>query len=391
MATNPVTSIVGKSPQHIAAEHDPAITLSLVIPTYNEAGNIATLVRSLHQQLSDAQISHELIVVDDNSPDGTSDVVTQLTTEIPTLRLIHRNDENGLATAVICGWHHAHGALLGVIDGDGQHPPDTLPKLVASLSDPTNPADIAVASRHLPGGGVPTWSASRRLLSQGAQTLGSLLLPGTVGQVTDPMSGYFVVKRQAIAGCDLQPVGYKILLEVLARGDIHQVVETPYYFLERETGSSKVKATHYLDYLRHLLRLRVQPLRSQALGRYLMVSLMALLLDGAIFFWLFDTLGWNLTRSALIAGEAGILFTIALLDLWTFAGRPARTSLDRYRRLIGVQLAHGILLIGRLALINFLITWTNLGPLTVFFSLLIGTAPLGHLLGSRLSWRPTRN
>jgi len=259
---------------------------------------------------------------------------------------------------------------------------------VASL---TGPADIAVASRHLPGGGVPTWSASRRLLSQGAQTLGSLLLPGTVGQVTDPMSGYFVVKRQAIAGCDLQPVGYKILLEVLARGDIHQVVETPYYFLERETGSSKVKATHYLDYLRHLLRLRVQPLRSQALGRYLMVSLMALLLDGAIFFWLFDTLGWNLTRSALIAGEAGILFTIALLDLWTFAGRPARTSLDRYRRLIGVQLAHGILLIGRLVLINTLIAWANLDPLTVFFSLLIGTAPAGHLLGSRLSWRPTRN
>ena len=204
------------------------------------------------------------------------------------------------------------------------------------------------------------------------------------------MSGYFIVDRKAIADCDLQPVGYKILLEVLARGEVNKVAESPYYFQLRESGSSKVRAIHYLHYLRHLLRLRVDPLRSQALVRYFSVSLMALIIDAAFFFWIFEGVGWNLTRSALLSGEAGIIFTILLLDLWTFAGRPARNFIDRFRRLLGVQIALGVLLVGRLILINALITWTTLEAFTVFLIVLIGTSPTGHLLGSRLTWRPTR-
>ncbi len=117
---------------------------------------------------------------------------------------------------------------------------------------------------------------------------------------------------------------------------------------------------------------------------------MALIIDAAFFFWIFEGVGWNLTRSALLSGEAGIIFTILLLDLWTFAGRPARNFTDRFRRLLGVQIALGVLLVGRLILINALITWTTLEAFTVFLIVLIGTSPTGHLLGSRLTWRPTR-
>lgn len=375
------------SSKKIGSGSRPDVILSLVIPTFNEAENITPLIRRLYSQLTEEGISHELIIVDDDSPDKTWEIAKDLIDEIPSLKVIRRVGNSGLATAVVCGWAHAEGRYLGVIDGDGQHPTEILSDLLSKFDEGV---DVVVASRHLPGGGVPNWSKMRQLLSKGAQALGVLLLPGTVGQVTDPMSGYFLVDRKAIADCDLQPVGYKILLEVLARGNVASVAEFPYYFQLRESGSSKVRAIHYLDYLRHLLRLRVDPLRSQALVRYFGVSFMALVIDAAFFFWIFDGLGWNLTRSALLSGEVGIFFTILLLDLWTFAGRPPRNFVDRFRRLVGVQIALGIILFGRLILINALITWSNLEAFTVFLIVLIGTSPVGHLLGSRLTWRPAR-
>ena len=379
---------VGDHPTAVSAEHDPAVVLSLVVPTYDEAANIKPLLRSLHGVLTERNVRFEILVVDDDSPDRTWEVAGRLVSELPGLRVIRRTGASGLATAVTCGWAHARGAILGVIDGDGQHPPAVVADLLDAMADRT---DVAVASRHVPGGGVSNWSALRRLLSRGAQALGLLLLPGTVGRVTDPMSGYFLVRRDVIAGTDLDPVGYKILLEVLARGDIRRVAERPYVFLERERGESKVSAGHYVGYLRHLMRLRLHPLRSRALVRYLVVTALALLADALAFLWIFDVQGWNLTRSAAIAGEVGILLTVLLHDLWTFAGRAARSSLDRFRRLAGVQLALGVLLFLRLLVINALVNWFGLGPMAAFLVALAAVTPTSHLLGSRLTWRGVRS
>ena len=379
---------VGDHPTAISAEHDPAVILSLVVPTYEEADNIEALLRSLHAVLTGCRVGFEILVVDDDSPDRTWEVARNLASELPGIRVIRRTGASGLATAVTCGWAHARGEILGVIDGDGQHPPAVVADLLAAMADRT---DVAVASRHVPGGGVSNWSAFRRLLSRCAQALGLLLLPGTVGRVTDPMSGYFLVRRDVIADTDLDPVGYKILLEVLARGDVRRVAERPYVFLERERGESKVSARHYVDYLRHLMRLRLHPLRSRALVRYLMVTALALLADALTFLWIFDSHGWNLTRSAAIAGEVGILLTVLLHDLWTFAGRAARNSLDRFRRLAGVQLALGVLLFLRLLVINALVNWFGLGPMAAFLVALAAVTPVSHLLGSRLTWRGARS
>jgi dolichol-phosphate mannosyltransferase len=338
--------------------------------------------------LTDSQVGFEILVVDDDSPDRTWEVAGSLAAELSGVRVIRRTGASGLATAVTCGWAHARGGILGVIDGDGQHPPAVVADLLDAMHDRV---DVAVASRHVPGGGVSNWSALRRMLSRGAQALGLLLLPGTVGRVTDPMSGYFLVRRDVIAGTELDPVGYKILLEVLARGDVRRVAERPYVFLERERGESKVSPAHYVGYLRHLMRLRLHPLRSRALVRYLLVTALALLADALAFLWIFDTQGWNLTRSAAIAGEVGILLTVLLHDLWTFAGRAARSSLDRFRRLAGVQLALGVLLFLRLLVINALVNWFDLGPLAAFLVALAAVTPASHLLGSRLTWRGVRS
>ena len=302
MTGHAVVEVDGQ-PLSLSRDHDPSVRLSVVVPTYDEASNIEALLRGLHRTLSATGVGFEVLVVDDDSPDRTWEVAGALVDDLPGLRVLRRRGASGLATAVTCGWAHARGELLGVIDGDGQHPPEVVADLLAAMDDRT---DVAVASRHVAGGGVSNWSTARRLLSRGAQALGLLLLPGTVGRVTDPMSGYFVVRREVVADTDLDPVGYKILLEVLARGDVRGVVETPYVFLERKRGQSKVAIGHYVGYLRHLMRLRLYPLRSRALVRYLAVTGLALIADALAFLWIFDVQGWNLTRSAAIAGEVGI-------------------------------------------------------------------------------------
>ena len=372
----------------VSREKTPNVDLSVVIPTFNESSGISQILRSLHSSLEELQINFEIILVDDDSPDKTWKIAAELTREIPELTVIRRVGIKGLATAVVCGWHYSNGQLLGVMDGDGQHPTKVIKDLFNSFS--ANHHEVAIASRYLPHGGIKKWSFARRLLSRGAQTLGQLLLPGAIGTINDPMSGYFIVKRSIITETELDPVGYKILLEILARSQTHKIQEIPYVFLERSSGKSKVAVSHYVSYLRHLLRLRIQPLRSRALVRYLLVTAGALTLDAAIFLWLFDLNNWNLTRSAALAGEGGILFTILLHDLWTFAGRPVRTLTDRIRRLAGVHLALGALMFLRLLAINAFVNWFSLNPLLAFFLTLTVVMPGGHLLGSRFSWRNIR-
>ena len=364
------------------------VDLSVVIPTFNESYGISKILRSLHSSLTELQIKFEIILVDDDSPDNTWEIAAELLEEIPELTVIRRVGAKGLATAVICGWQYSNGRLLGVMDGDGQHPVGVVKDLFTVFSDKNN--EVAIASRYLPHGGIKKWSLSRRLLSRGAQTLGQLLLPGAIGTINDPMSGFFIVKRSIITKTELDPVGYKILLEILARSQANKIQEVPYVFLERSSGKSKVALSHYSSYLRHLLRLRIQPLRSRALVRYLLVTAGALVLDAVIFFWLFDVNNWNLTRSAALAGEGGILFTILLHDLWTFAGRPVRTLTDRVRRLVGVHLALGALMFLRLLAINAFVNWFSLDPLLAFLLTLTVVMPGGHLLGSRFSWRNIR-
>src|SRR5205823_11524023 len=137
------------------------------------------------------------------------------------------------------GWQAANGTVLAVIDADLQHPPEVLAELVKAIRAGS---DLAVASRHVEEGGVSDWSLIRRLISRTAQLIGLVLLPEVVGRVNDPMSGYFMLHRRVIAGKHLNPTGYKILIEVMALGNVGTVSEIGYVFRERQEGQSKVSA-----------------------------------------------------------------------------------------------------------------------------------------------------
>ena len=237
------------------APSGPSLRLSLVIPTFNEAKNIEELTRCLTELLEGPLGGdYELILVDDDSPDRTWERAIALTPQFPRLRVMRRTRERGLATAVLRGFQAARGEVLAVIDADLQHPPEITLALHQRIEAG---ADLAVASRHVKGGGVSDWSARRRLLSRGAQLLGLAILPRVVGRVTDPMSGYFMVRREAIAGRAMRPLGYKVLVEILARGSIGRIDEVGYVFRERSLGESKVTFALYVAYLRHLARLRI--------------------------------------------------------------------------------------------------------------------------------------
>ncbi|ELR98341.1 polyprenol monophosphomannose synthase [Gloeocapsa sp. PCC 73106] len=230
------------------------LKLSLVIPTYNEGENIQAIIKSLSESLDRAIWgAYELIVVDDDSSDQTWQLALDLLSQYPQLRVMRRTQEKGLSTAVIRGWQVARGEILGVIDADLQHPPLVLLKLIANIEAG---ADLAVASRHLQGGGFGQWNWFRRFLSKGAQILGLLILPEVLSRLSDPMSGYFLVRRSAIAGIKMSPIGYKILIEVTARGRIRKIAEAGYIFQERHAGVSKVTWRQYLEYLQHLSKLR---------------------------------------------------------------------------------------------------------------------------------------
>jgi len=233
----------------------PRQKLGLVIPTLNEAGNIPTLLDRLRHAMMQVPIDYEFIVVDDDSNDGTADVVREYAKQDPRVSVFVRRGHRGLAGAVIHGWGQTNADLLGVIDADLQHPPEVLPKLLEPMLEGN---DIAIASRYAAGNGdgVSEWSKLRLMISR-CGTLATTPLQRRDLRVKDPLSGFFVVRRDCIEGLQLQPEGFKILLEILVKGRIHRAVEVPFHFATRHSGKSKADlkvALHYFSLLGKLSR-----------------------------------------------------------------------------------------------------------------------------------------
>jgi dolichol-phosphate mannosyltransferase len=212
--------------------------LSVVVPTYNEAGSVTGLAERLHGALGGRE--WELVIVDDGSPDGTADVAAALAPRIP-VTVVRRGGKAGLASAVVAGFAAARGDVLVVMDADLSHPPETVPALVDAIE---RGADLAVGSRYVKGGGVEDWPLKRRMVSRAACVMGNLLVP-----VRDATSGFFALRRSVIDGVKLNPIGFKIGFEVIARGRYKRAVEVPYTFRDRELGASKFGRREVAQYV----------------------------------------------------------------------------------------------------------------------------------------------
>ena len=295
------------------SQHAPEPELSLIVPTYCERQNIATLIERVHESLS--QNSYELIVVDDNSPDGTSELAQSLSKEYP-VRVITRRNERGLASAVVEGFKQAGGEILGVIDADLQHPPEVLLELLKKVR---SGAEVVIASRYVEGGGSEGWSVRRKIVSKGSKLLAQLLLPSIRG-IKDPLSGFFLVRREVIDGVELSPTGYKILLEVLVKGKASERAEVPSIFMVRERGKSNLSGGEGINYLKHLYYLAGSggTIRFIKFG---LVGASGTLVYLGLLTLFTEVLGLFYIISAAISYETSIITNFTLNDIWTFRDR----------------------------------------------------------------------
>jgi dolichol-phosphate mannosyltransferase len=233
-----------------------ALSLALVVPTLNEEGNIGRLIDRARTALDAQSIPFEIIVVDDDSRDQTSDVVSGKSAEDPRIRLLVRRGERGLSGAVLDGWRQSTADILGVIDADLQHPPELLPRLYEAI---TSGRDLAIGSRYTAGGGIGDWNAVRKLLSSTA-VWATWPLQKRGARAHDPMSGFFMVRRECVEKVPFQRSGFKLLLDVLIRSRIRTIQEIPFDFGLRTAGESKASLKVGWDYAKLLIRLYARKL-----------------------------------------------------------------------------------------------------------------------------------
>jgi len=228
------------------------LSISIIIPTYNECKNIPILVEEIFQTIAPyPHLDVELIIVDDNSPDGTGAIADELSKKFP-VQVIHRSGKCGLGSAVMAGFRQSSRALLGVMDGDLSHDPAVLPGMISKLEE----CDIVIGSRFNPVSQMEgKWPFFRKLTSQVG-----VFLAKKIANVSDPLSGYFFTKRSVIEKVSLTSPGYKILFEILVKGNYSQCCEVPFIFRSRKFSTSKLDLTEYLLFFKQILFLGVRKL-----------------------------------------------------------------------------------------------------------------------------------
>jgi dolichol-phosphate mannosyltransferase len=257
MLGKPVVDLIRHEDQSAQKDRTSLLDFSLVLPTYNERENLAHVLARLGRIL--AKYNFEVIVVDDDSPDGTWEEAQKFQHYFRWLRVIRRRGERGLSSAILCGFRHARGNILGVMDADLQHDVACLPELLRKMKY----VDFAVATRHADGGSDGKWSWLRRSASWTA-TLLTKIIAGV--PLTDPMSGFFTMRRELFVALDdwaLRPRGYKLLLYLYSRAlscfgrDKVRLGEVGYEFGQRQHGRSKFSPKVIFDFIVMLFDLRL--------------------------------------------------------------------------------------------------------------------------------------
>ena len=220
---------------------------SIIIPTYNEANNIPLIISRINDVFKLENLRGEIIVVDDSSPDGTGKIAESLADKYPVRVLIRRADR-GLAASVIDGIKLSEAKTCVVMDADGSHPVEMIPEMIKPILNDS--ADITVGSRYTEGGKIVDWSLRRRLISKVARALA-----GGLTNMSDPTTGFMAIKREMINQLKLNPVGWKIVLEIVVRLGSKRMIEIPITFEDRQFGQSKMGIREQWNYIRHLYHL----------------------------------------------------------------------------------------------------------------------------------------
>lgn len=342
------------------------VAVSVIIPTFREAENLPVLVPRLAAALQQAELTFEIVIVDDNSPDATAQVCAELATQYP-VRLEVRATERGLSSAVLHGMNVARGDVLVCLDADLSHPPEKVPELVKTLRDG---ADIVIGSRYVRGGTTAEgWGLFRRLNSKAAT-----LMAWPLTATSDPMAGFFAIGRDTFeAAQNLDPIGYKIALELLVKCRCTDVREVPIHFENRLHGASKLSFKEQVNYLRHLKRLYEFKYGAMArLAQFLLVGGTGMVVDLVCYILLLGWLPLGIAR--------GLAIWMAMT--WNYLLNRRITFSFARRRAVLPQYVMFCLSCGFGAVVNWTTSIALSGLLTAFGNRPLLAAVVGIVAGS---------
>lgn len=350
------------------------VELTIVIPTYNEKENIQGLIKRIQLEFEENKINGEIIAVDDNSPDGTGRLLDDLRKKNKNLRVIHRKGKLGLSSAVLEGWKIAHGNVLGVMDADLSHPPEKIHELYNPIRN--SQADFTIGSRYVKGGKIEGWDFRRKLMSRVATFLAR---PFT--SVKDPMTGFFMIKKECIKGVELNPKGFKILLEIIIKGKYKKVEEIPINFVNRIKGKSKAGTKEIIWYIQNLVHYLVYEKNSaKEFLKFAFVGLIGTLINIAILYLLTEKIGVYYMFSAIISFIVAMSSNFFLNKIWTFEEKIGFKIGGKYIKFALVSVT------ALLVNLFFLYVFTEVWDIYYIFSqvLAIGVALIINFIGNKI-------
>ena len=303
-----------------AAEVAEPGAVTVVVPTFNESANVRQLLQQITESVP-ARLPCEVVFVDD-STDDTPDVIRAAAQDCPfPVTVLHREQPvGGLGGAVVEGLRAASSEWIVVMDGDCQHPPSLVPELVAT-GERAN-AGLVVASRYIKGGSRAGLAGGYRVaVSRGATWLAKALFPGRLRGISDPMSGFFAIRRSAVTADVLRPLGYKILLELAVRSRPRTVTEVPFVFQDRFAGESKSTAKEGFRFLRHLVGLRT----STPVARVIAFGLIGAggFVPNLVGLRALTGLGLHYVPAEILANQLGVAWNFLLVEHLLFRERRA--------------------------------------------------------------------
>jgi dolichol-phosphate mannosyltransferase len=408
------------SNQNNAALADSNVVMfSIIIPTYNESENIVRLITEIEKNVPKSDFT-EIVIVDDNSPDGTGklvdDYISQQNrkTEYDGLankknyrvKIVHRIEKNGLIAAILDGVKQSCGRNVLIMDADFSHPPTTVPKMMRELK--MNPNSIIIGSRFVEGGSVVGWPARRKMISLGASALARFGL--NVRRINDPMSGFFALPRELIEKISITTKGYKILLEILVKNKDIPAKEIPYTFTDRQSGKSKMDHNVIMNYGQAIWQLYRHGQKSDKIkiseqvnkrsvlflskvSRYYTVGISGLIINYIVSFLLANDVANSLRllsnlwyiEASVIGAAISSTSNFFLNKYWTFEDRRfgVRSTVKQYASFIGTS---AVTLLIQISLLYLMVE--NLIPyrLSLIVSIAIATT-INFILNKKLTFK----
>ena len=364
------------------------ILISIVLPTFNEKNNIAPLIERIQEAMKNEDYNYEMIFVDDSN-DNTPEIIQDFAQNYSFIKFI-AGDNAGLSPAFIKGFKYSQGKYIICMDTDLQHPPIIIPKLIKELQNGT---ELSIASRYIPGGSNEglgrLWSPYglyRRIVSLSMSYLTKILfIP--IRKTTDPMTGYFAFQKKLLQDIEIEPRGFKILVEILMRAKPNKVTEIPLKFQPRENEESKATLGQGLEFFKHLGRLFIQLPEAARFEKFCLVGLSGIIINLGLLYIFVEFFHiqkvWAFTFSILIS----ILTNYFFNSRFTYRDNRSHSRKESLKRLSYYYTFAAITMFVNLAIYHELINNFGVNYILAGFLGIIITALLNFLLVTRIIWK----